>query len=335
MLSSNTRTGLITLLLALLSSISLAAPASQSFDARSWLDRMSHAFKEQNYRGVLIYGGNQRWETLQITHGVMDGVEYERLLHLTGEPREVIRKGHDITCIHPGEHVIRLSNHQNPLSHRVGKGVEGFVHQTSDIDAYYQLQLADGERIAGRDTQQVLVSPTDKYRYGYKLWLDSDTGLLLRSDLVDAQGRALERFQFADVEIGNAIPAADFEPQSEGHRVAAHLAKDEMKEVKHRQNWQLGWLPRGFMAAASQVENLEKGKGALATLMYTDGLAAITLFIDDVDGETNMPAMSQQWGVTAAVVRYLETDGGDYRITVVGEVPLMTVEKIAASVMSQ
>ena len=306
--------------------------ATQSLDARGWLDRMSHAFKEQNYRGVLIYGDNQHWETLQITHGVMNGVEYERLLHLTGEPREVIRKGHDITCIHPGEHVVRLSSHQNPLS-------KEFVHQSGEIDSYYQLGVEPGERIAGRETQRVLVAPQDNYRYGYRLWLDQTSGLLLRSDLVDQQGKVLERFQFAEVEIGEAIPAKDFDPQSSGHRVAAHLMGHEVEESSAQtRDWQLGWVPRGFMEAASQVQRTEtsgKTKGALATLMYTDGLAAITLFVDKADGQQDMPGMSQQWGVTAAVVRYLTTDSGRYRVTVVGEVPLMTVEKIAASVMPQ
>lgn len=297
-------------------------------DARQWLDRMSHAFKEQNYQGVLIYGDARHWETLAITHGVMDGVEYEKLLHLTGEPREVIRKGHDITCIHAGEHVMRLSNHQNPLS-------QGFVHQSGEIDSYYNLGLKNGERIAGRDTQQVLLAPTDQYRYGYRLWLDKESGLLLRSDLVNGQGQVLERFQFAQIEIGMAIPAVDFEPESHGHRVAAHLAHHEMPESKQQQqSWQLGWVPRGFMAAASQVaDDDKKGRGSLTTLMYTDGLAAITLFVDEAEGQKEMPSMSQQWGVTAAVVRYLQTDKGNYRITVVGEVPLNTVEKIAASVM--
>ena len=304
----------------------------QSLDARGWLDRMSHAFKEQNYQGVLIYGNDQHWETLQITHGVMNGVEYERLLHLTGEPREVVRKGHDITCIHPGEHVMRLESHQNPLS-------QGFVHQSGAIDSYYRLGLEQGERIAGRSTQKVLLSPQDNYRYGYRLWLDENSGLLLRSDLVNAQGKVLERFQFADIEIGEAIPAAAFEPESSGHRVASHLMGHEASEPQlQASGWQLGWVPRGFMETASQVKRVSSSKkldGSLTTLMYTDGLAAITLFVDQADEKQIMSGLSQQWGPTSAVVRYLTTDMGRYRITVVGEVPLMTAEKIAASVVPQ
>ena len=305
------------------------ADVSDSADARAWLDRMSRAFKELDYQGVLIYGDNQHWETLSITHGVMGGVEYERLYHLTGESREVVRKGHDVTCIHPGEHVVRLT--QNPLS-------QGFVNQTSAIDAYYHLSLEPGVRVAGRDTQQIIVSPRDTYRYGYRLWLDRESGLLLRSDLINQQGNVLERFQFAEISIGEPLSADQFDPQSSGHHVASHLAGHETEAVMTRQNWHLGWLPRGFMGAASQLRqsnDSQSAQGALATLMYTDGLAAITVFVDDAGEQEPMPVMSQQWGVTGAVVKYLKTDNGTYRITVVGEVPLPTVEKIAMSVMPQ
>ncbi|MCH2039516.1 MAG: MucB/RseB C-terminal domain-containing protein [Saccharospirillaceae bacterium] len=304
----------------------------QSLDARGWLDRMSHAFKEQNYQGVLIYGDDQQWQTLKITHGVVNGVEHERLLHLTGEAREVVRKGHDITCIHPGENVMRLESHPNPLS-------QGFVHQSGAIDSYYHLGLEPGERIAGRATQKVLLSPQDRYRYGYRLWLDEDSGLLLRSDLVDAQGRVLERFQFAEIDIGQAIPSAAFEPEISGHRVVPHTTAQESSQSKTQTpEWQLSWVPRGFMETASQVRRIGSADdvdGSLTTLMYTDGLAAITLFVDQADEKQIMSGLSQQWGPTSAVVRYLTTDTGKYRIAVVGEVPLMTAEKIAASVLPQ
>lgn len=297
--------------------------ANSDDHASVWLDRMSHAFKEENYRGVLIYGDNQHWETLQITHAVMDGVEYERLLHLNGEPREVIRKGHDITCIHPGQHAVRLGNHQNPLANE-------FSHQTDGLDAYYQLSTVAGERIAGRQTQQIIIAPQDPHRYGYRLWLDKQSALLLRSDLVDAQGQVLERFQFAEIDIGTALLAHDFEPQSRGHRMAAHITRNTNPLTHVASAWRLNWVPRGFMQTGN---TLLAGSGQ-TTLMYSDGLAAFTLFVESAADESRMPRLQQQWGATAAVVRYIGTQSGKYRITVVGEVPLITAEKIAASVMS-
>ena len=319
-------------MLLLVGMVSLATPASASDQsARNWLDRMSRAVKELNYQGVLIYGDSRHWETLSITHGVMDGVEYERLVHLTGQPREVIRKGHDVTCIHPGEHVMRVSLQQNPLTDNLG---DGFAGPDSGVDAYYQLSLASGDRVAGRATQQVVVSPIDQYRYGYRLWLDRQTGLALRSDLVDHSGQVLERFQFAEISIDVPFNASDFEPQSQGHRVAAHMASHETSAVLNRQGWQLGWVPRGFMATASQVQRDDRERGGLATLMYSDGLAALTVFVDRAKEASATPA-SHRWGATAAVVSYLKTSKGYYRITVVAEVPLHTARKIAQSVMPQ
>lgn len=311
---------------------------AQAADVHDWLERMSRAQKEQNYRGVLIYGNHQRWETLQLAHAVRQGVEYERLLHLTGAPREVIRQGHDVTCIHPGEHMMRFNVQANPLK-------RDFAYQHAAPDAYYGFTLGQQNRVAGRLAQRIDVTPKDGYRYGYQLWLDRDSGLLLRSDLVDARQQVLERFQFAAIEIGVALADSDFQPQSQGHRLAAHMASHESTDVLEQQRWQIGWLPRGFMVAASQVRAqngnalnhpaADSGQGTLATLMYTDGLAAITVFVDDASGEPPMPLMKQRWGATAAVVSYLNTDERQYRISVVGEVPLLTLEKIATSVMPQ
>ncbi|MAY15500.1 MucB/RseB C-terminal domain-containing protein [Thalassolituus alkanivorans] len=329
-------------------SFSLLVLSTQAEEgARGWLERMTQAFQQQNYRGVLIYGDGQEWQTLAITHAVIDGVEQEKLQHLTGLPREMVRHGHDIVCIHPGDHSPRLNSElSNPL--------HGFSRVMDIDDGQYHFTLGNVERIAGRFAQRLQVTPVDADRYGYQLWLDQVTGLLLRSDLLNHQQQVLERFQFAQIEIGPDIPATAFEPDDQGHKLTLYPVSPDHEQISTADiGWLPGWVPSGFHITAviqagspqPQVAAEQKDdSGAMSKLpvrlMYSDGLAAFTLFIDPVSQE-HLPEMTSRWGATAAVVRYrehssAEADGDNQsrlRVTVVGELPADTMIRIATSVV--
>ncbi len=294
---------------------------TSSESASHWLNRMSHAVKETDYQGVLVFGNAHHWQTLTISHRVADGVEYEKILHLTGEPREVVRVGHETTCTHPGDRAVR--GHRTP----VGSIASALIERIPELGDYYTLDLGGQERIAGRDSQQLLVDPRDHHRYGHHLWLDQETGLLLRSDLVDPQGSVLERYQFAQIDIGKRLPFSEFEVSGPGHRISPHLAtkSDTATDEVHR--WRASWIPAGFRQASRQSGESDQ---ALA-LMYTDGLAAFSIFVESVDSKP-MPELVKRWGATSAIVITHTVESQVYRVTLVGELPLDTARRIALSV---
>ena len=71
-------------------------------EARLLVDKMSRAQREQDYSGVFTYEYGAQLATLRIFHTVNDGVENERLIHLDGEHREILRQGHEVSCVHAG-----------------------------------------------------------------------------------------------------------------------------------------------------------------------------------------------------------------------------------------
>lgn len=317
--------------------LTLSAQAEEG--AQSWLERMTQAFQQQNYRGVLMYGDGQEWNSLSITHAVLDGVEQEKLQHLTGVPREIVRHGDEITCVHPGSHPPHQhSELSNPL--------HGFS-RVMDVQDQYRFTLGNVERIAGHFAQRLNITPTDDHRYGYQLWLDQNTGLLLRSDLINSQQQVLQRFQFAHIEIGLDLPAAAFEADGQGHRrTLSPVISDQHQADTAGLGWLPGWVPDGFHLTAVIQSGLsqqavdgnphnEVSDTLPVRLMYSDGLAAFTLFIDPVDQE-QMPEITRRWGATAAVVRYREQPfdhgEGHLRVTVVGELPIDTMIRIATSI---
>ncbi len=307
---------------------SLHQTAAADGSPQDWLGRMSQAFRQENYQGVLIYGDSRQWETMAVVHGFRDGVEYEKLHHLTGIPREIIRHGDHTTFIHPGEHGV-------PLNTSLPAPLQGYKPST-DAAGYYDFRLGGVSRVAGRYARELDVTPRDEHRYGYRLWLDQESGLLLRSDMLDQAHQVLERFQFADVDIGEDIPISAFEPEADGHVRAqppAAMRPDAGADVVP--GWVPAWVPGGFeMTAANTLAEA----GATAEqekplrLMYSDGLAAFTVFVDAVPAEP-LPEMVSQWGATAAVVRYRQHDDHKYRVTAVGELPAVTMTRIAASVI--
>jgi len=295
--------------------------------ASEWLERMSTAFRESSYQGVLIFGNDRQWQTLSVTHALIDDVEYEKIRHLTGVPREIIRRGNGTTCLNPSEHNVR-PDAQLPVP------LMGYSANT-DAGAVYDFQMQNVSRIAGRYAQHIRVAPRDDYRYGYNLWLDQESGLLLRSELVGPQQQILERFQFADVNIGASLSESDFALQGD---CRSHAKADQQGDGSTDNtvvNWLPEWVPDGFrLASASQIPTpaaVGEKEHSPIRLMYTDGLASFTVFVDATDAEP-MPEIVSQWGATSAAVRYLNHDKLRYRITAVGELPSDAIVRIAGSV---
>lgn len=311
-------------------SVLLAPGAMAGSGARDYLDRMSHSFRELNYRGVFTYEHGSHMESLRITHAVRDGVERERLVYLTGEPREIVRDGHQVSCSHAGNEMMRLGGRltQPPFA--------GALRARADISDYYLLALGPRARVAGRPVVELLVRPVDEYRYGFHLYLDADTALLLKSLTVSPSGAVLERFQFAEVEIGADVDDSELQwgqaPVQHPHHyvieqtTAAGGADVELPLPR--------WLPPGFTLSARSIGPV--GQPAPSMVMYSDGFATMTLVLEAIDAGVEPVADGKaSRGATVAYMRPLSHGERPYMLTVVGEVPLETARRVARSVVIQ
>ncbi|HUH38720.1 MAG TPA: MucB/RseB C-terminal domain-containing protein [Spongiibacteraceae bacterium] len=285
-----------------------AASEVDGLSAEQWLDRLSHSYREIDYRGVFTHELGSRLQSLRILHAVIDGKEYERLEYLDGEDRSVARHEHSLNCIHQG--------------HRLRRAVETTASDTRypALSDYYTLSVAPGERIAGRDVVELRVEPQDVYRFAHRLMLDRETGLVLQSELLDGRDRTLERFRFSTIEIGAAIERAEFagEAYQAQHRVAVTDGQS------HTMPWHPGWVPQGFELAGGD------GSGANDMQTYTDGMAVFSIFLE----ARPMQAEGQaRRGATVAYGRPVVIEGAPWSITVVGEIPQLTARRIANSIV--
>ena len=296
---------------------------------RQLLDRMATAAARVNYKGVMIYGSGTRWNTLSIQHSVVNGIEYERLVHLTGAPRDFIRRDQVIYSQHPVEQMSQpVRGLGNPLTLSLALG----ERQLAD---FYTFTAMNYDRIAGHIAQRIDVLPKQLDRYGYRLWLDNETGLLLRSDLISDRGEVLERFQFAEVLIGIDLPMENFVPHAKArqigiHQPFAHQIETSDSLASSNQQWMPAWLPPGFEFAGGHPI-----VGPLAEqpvmMTFTDGLASLTLFVEHSDKAYTIE-VARQKGPTAALVRSIDYANAKAQITLVGELPVRTMERIARSI---
>ncbi|MCZ6890493.1 MAG: MucB/RseB C-terminal domain-containing protein [Gammaproteobacteria bacterium] len=306
-----------------------ADAAEQARAPEAWLDEMNRAFRDLDYDGVFSYYGGSELATLRVVHMVVDGVQRERLVHLNGAPREIIRTGDEVACIlHPGDEILELE-----ASIPAGPFARAFARRFDAVGDLYTITLHGSDRIANREAVRLAVAPRDDHRYGYRLWLDAATGLLLRSELRDMAGTKLEIFQFATLTVGD-IPLSALDPVTRDGTATSHFWLNTPPPIRDASpmNWRARWVPVGFSMASADVRRTRANLKVVNTLMFTDGLAAFSVYIEAMPpaGAGNLESRN---GATVAVT-HLAPGPSDrhHLVTVVGEVPTPTARKIAESI---
>lgn len=309
----------------------LAPPALANADANALLMRMNQAFAELDYDGVFTYANGTDLTALRVVHKVVDGQQKERLVHLNGAPREILRHGESVVCIvMPGDDIAALEE-----SIPAGPFARAFVREFERLSDSYRVEAMGEGRVAGRLATRVAVMPLDEYRYGYRLWLDTGTSLLLRSELVNANGERLEVFQFSQVLFGDAVNATALDPESMQGSMVSHLTlKGHDTLVDHSgpvstNQWRLSWLPPGFEMASMDLRRKPASKQDVASMVYSDGLATFSVFVETMplDGSAEMVARN---GATIALTRAVQHGSRSYLASLVGEIPERAAQRVLA-----
>lgn len=310
--------------------LALAPSAACAEGAHDWLMKIGNAAHRLDYDGTFVYLHGQQLESMRIVHKVEDGRERERLVSLNGTPREIVRNDRLVLCYLPDENSVVVEHRKADKQNFPALLPE----RLQDLDENYDIQLGRNDRVAGRAVQQVIVRPRDGLRYGYHLWADNETGLLLRADLIDQHSQTIEQFLFTHISVGGAIPAAALEPESTGKKLKwrREVARDNgAVQAADASRWTVGQLPVGFRLTGRMVRKSLMRNVSAEHQLYSDGLATVSVFI-----EKSEQSSAAKKGVTnMGAVHAFGTHIADHQVTVVGEVPAATVIQIANSVALQ
>jgi sigma-E factor negative regulatory protein RseB len=302
------------------------SPVCRAEDTLAMLERMAEASAQLNYDGVFVYRRVDATDSMRLIHRSAQEGEVERLVSLTGQSREVVRDSRGVRCFLPATGEVSVARDRpRPLM------PTEISRSWSRIAQHYNFSLVGEDRVAGRVTRVIAVQPRSNDRYGYRFWTDSETGLLLRSELVNLEGKALEQMEFLHLELPDHIPDSLLLPsQPVDETVSEQRAQTSPPaQLETGDNeWQVEWMPAGFSLEHAEFLQDAAHKESFRHMAYSDGLAVISVFIE---GSGDAPQGKGGFASLGAAVAF-SSRAGAHVVTVVGEVPPLTARTIAESV---
>ena len=295
-------------------------------EAQIWLKKIQSAAQKLNYSGTFVYQQGNHVRTSRITH-LLDGKnEIEKLEILDGKPREYIRNNEEVICYVPETKTLLV---EKRVTHDVFPAI--LAANPTDLAEFYNVKKSDIGRVAGHDCQTIILEPKDNLRYGYKLWAEKSTGLLLRAQTLNEKNEVVEQIAFTQITIGNIDKSrvkSSF-PNTSGW----HVENAVMSQV-NLSGWTVKSVPPGFtkirevkrLVSDTAVPGGHTTSREVSQIVFSDGLAAISVFIEP--GTQSRTEGSMQQGA----MNIMGKRQGDFWLTIVGEVPAAAIREVANSI---
>ncbi len=290
---------------------------AQSPEALDWLRRIHEATHKLSYRGTFVYQHDGRTETSRLTRYIDSRGEISKLEVLDGVPREIVRTRDEVKCYLPEARVVKVDRRP---------GERGFPallpERVNELARHYDISMGETRRVSGFDCQAVVLTPKDDLRYGYRLYADAATGMLLKAVTVDSTGQEIEQFMFTQLALGG-VTRDMVKPR---HAAAGWRVEDAAAAPASLPGWGLsGELP-GFHKVVELRRRLESKP--VGQMVYSDGLAAVSVFIEPLEGRSAVRTGLASMGAIHIYTREV----ANHMVTVVGEAPPASVQRIADSV---
>lgn len=304
------------------------APPISSNEALSWLKKIAIAPRVHNYLGTFVYYADGHVESSHITHLVSENREQEKIEVLDGMPRIVYRDNDQMTCFLPESK--RVYTEQRWFR----KFFPDLLPQSlGDVDKSYHVTMGERERVAGHESQTVLLAPRDNLRYAHKFWIHVDSGLLLKAAVMDAE-EIIEQFAFAQLEVDREISTNLVEPGDTFDEIGWQTTNLKTVVLKEGElPWQVDGAPANFKKIIEMRRNLTGKQDLVDHIALSDGLATVSIFIEPFN-EHSSPLVPGFYSSRGAINIYVRSFD-DHKITIVGEVPFEAIKQIGDSVFNQ
>jgi sigma-E factor negative regulatory protein RseB len=288
-----------------------------------WLARMHDASKLRSYAGTFVVssiGGGM--SSARIWHACEGDVQVERVESLTGAPRSVFRRNEQVATFYPESHVVRTERRES-----LGVFTNLLKSSDSSIPEFYSARRVGGDRVAGFETDVVQLAPRDSLRFGYRIWSEKRSGLVVKLQTIDADGSVLEQSAFSELALDAPVRADKLTQMmnaTSGWRVES---ADIAKTTAEAEGWQLKAPPAGFKPISCYKRPVGGGPAPEGTMqwIFSDGLAAVSLFVEPYDARRHTQEGLFSSGATQTLTRRMQ----DWWLTAVGEVPQATLRAFA------
>jgi sigma-E factor negative regulatory protein RseB len=302
--------------------LAVGAAHAQSPETLSWLRKMHEATQRLSYAGTFVYQNGSRSETSRITRYVDAAGDIEKLEVMDGVPREIVRTKDTVRCYLPDSRVMKVERRMDRRGEREFPAL--VPERIMALARHYDIALGETRRIAGYDCQAVTLTPKDDLRYGYRLYADVNSGMLLRAATVDAQGNEVEKFTFTQLTIGN-VTRDMVKPR---HAARAWRVEEAQAEPAKLAGWGLAAELPGFRKITELKRRLGESR-PVGQMVYSDGLAAVSVFIEPMAGRSDPVSTGLS---SMGAIHIYTREVANHIVTVVGEAPAVSVQRIADAV---
>jgi sigma-E factor negative regulatory protein RseB len=305
-------------------------------ETRAWLLRIQEAAKKRSFSGTFVFSAGGAMSSARITHYGLGQNQFERVDSLDGPPRQLLRHNDSVHTLWAQSGVVVVDKRDGRFTFpALSLGADEQVFANYEVLTYQGI-----ERVAGHEAMVLLLKPKDEHRYGYRLWSDKVSGLLLRADVVGERNEVLESSAFSEVTIG--VKAQPEQILSAIKKLSAYRSvKTQMAPTTlEAHGWQLRALVPGFReircferpwgeslqntGGNERPQQLAASAKALQVI-YSDGLTHVSVFIEPFDGARH----GRQSLVSSGATRTVSMRQADWWITAVGDVPLATLRSLA------
>ena len=306
--------------LLLLLSVAFSATALENDQAKTWLKRLSHSLQTLNFATSFVVVKNNQAEPYHWFHGVdEENNELEILSLLNGPRRDILRKGNIVSYIEPELPAYSV------FSDRIKGAIPAvFSQDISILEASYNFVPVGRSRVLGRPAQMVRIVSKDQTRYGYWLWLDQESGMLLKLAIYTRKGMLLEQIQFTHLDITDTVGETLKQLSQSELPPVIDVAKSELTEAL---SWKVNWLPEGFKRITANRHRINLTKKPVEFMLFSDGLVDISVYV----APSNTKVRPEEYVLDGATVALTEVSNG-IEVSVVGKVPIATAQAIANSI---
>lgn len=304
-------------------SVDAAPAATEQRSIGEWLTRMHDASRKRAYTGTFVVSSDAMLASARIWHACEGEQQIERVDALTGPPRTTFRRNDHVVTFLQDSKVARMEK-------REALGLFPNLLQAADtsIAEFYGAKRLGQDRVAGFEADIVLLKPKDKLRFGYRVWSEKKSGLVIKLQTLDVDGKVLEQAAFSELQIDAPVrleSLARMMNKTSGYRTerVETLAADPATE-----GWTLSEPVPGFRSMSCIKRAPEPGM-APSTMqwVFSDGLASVSLFVEPYDAQRHLKEGLVGMGATQSLMRRSE----DWWLTAVGEVPVATLKSFAAA----
>ena len=300
-----------------------ADPTAGEGAINAWLMRAHGASRQRAYTGTFVVSAGAKTATAKIWHICDGSQQIERVEPLSGPPRSTFRRNDQVITFFP-ESKVAFTETRDSL------GLFPNLLKSNDthIGDFYQLKAMGSERVVGVDTDVVLLAPNDNLRYGYRVWSESKTGLVVQLQTLAADGHVVEQAAFSELQLDAPVSMAKLTHMmqaTDGYRVEH---QELQKTTADAQGWAMrkpvaGFQPVGcYLRPSATVGNGSQTSPNTFQWMFSDGLATVSLFVEPFDSRKHgREGAMDLGGATRTFAR--QVDG--WWVTAVGEVPATTL----------